>query len=130
MSIDEKDLDPSELESFTKYFNDWKGVLPPSKASLIAIPRFYEKTPVEDESGTSNLQQKLREEARSLFLQKKSRELLDNVELKEIWNCLEQNHTPPVVDDDRMINYAGFKIVATKVSSKATQFFTPSVFGK
>lgn len=63
------------------------------------VPRFYWKLPSEEDV----LRQKLREEARSTFLQRMSRQLLDNSELKALWLLLDQHQTnadEQVGDDD------------------------------
>ena len=48
------------------------------------IPRFYFALPKE----TEIVKLKLREEARAVFLQRKSRELIDNDELQKLWFTL------------------------------------------
>lgn len=127
-------LDPIDIELLTKYYEEWTGPgtttsikVPEPKETALRIPLFYEKPPPDaddDDSAsatTSNtLRQKLREEARSLFLQKKSRELLDNTELKELWGYLDMHHTPPVVDEEKMIN---FKQVKATIATKRHSFY-------
>eukprot|EP00112_Aurelia_sp_Birch-Aquarium-sp1_P015360 Seg3398.4 transcript_id=Seg3398.4/GoldUCD/mRNA.D3Y31 product="Serine/threonine-protein phosphatase 2A regulatory subunit B'' subunit gamma" protein_id=Seg3398.4/GoldUCD/D3Y31 len=90
------------------------------------IPRFYFKLPSEDDA----LQQKLREESRAVFLQRRSRELLDNDELHELWNLLEKHQTPPSVGDEQMINYEGFLKVRDEAGEKSKHFFKPIIFAK
>lgn len=90
------------------------------------IPRFYFKLPSEDDV----LQQKLREESRAVFLQRKSRELLDNDELHELWNLLEKFQTPPSVGEEQMINYEGFLKVRDEAGVKCTNFFKAIIFAK
>lgn len=72
------------------------------------IPRFYHKLPRNNDM----LALKLREEARTLFLQKRSKELLDNNELKTLWNILQKNSTPPSINNEHFINYDDFLHVA------------------
>ena len=55
------------------------------------IPTFFRALPPEDDV----LRQKLREEARAEFLQRRSKALLDNEELKRLWTLLDSNATPP-----------------------------------
>lgn len=74
------------------------------KNTFDVIPRFYHKLPRSNDA----LAQKLREEARTLFLQKRSRELLDNNELKTLWNILQKNYTPPVINNEHFIDYDDF----------------------
>uniref|UniRef100_A0A3Q3DAR4 Uncharacterized protein n=1 Tax=Hippocampus comes TaxID=109280 RepID=A0A3Q3DAR4_HIPCM len=66
-----------EMDLFTKYYSEWKGGSDKNK-SYKNIPRFYFRLPAEDEV----LLQKLREESRAVFLQRKSREPLDHEELQ------------------------------------------------
>ncbi|KAJ6655667.1 hypothetical protein lerEdw1_004903 [Lerista edwardsae] len=82
--------------------------------------------PAEDEI----LLQKLREESRAVFLQRKSRELLDNEELQNLWFLLDKHQTPPMMGDEAMINYESFLKVGEKAGSKCKQFFTAKVFAK
>ncbi|KFP48714.1 Serine/threonine-protein phosphatase 2A regulatory subunit B'' subunit gamma, partial [Cathartes aura] len=74
----EQELKDEEMELFTKYYMEWKGGRKSGNTSYTNIPRFYYRLPAEDEV----LLQKLREESRAVFLQRKSRELLDNEELQ------------------------------------------------
>ncbi|KAG1697885.1 Serine/threonine-protein phosphatase 2A regulatory subunit B'' subunit gamma [Nymphon striatum] len=90
------------------------------------IPRFYFKLPSEDEF----VRQKLREEARAVFLQRKSKELLDNDELMSLWVQLDKNHTPPVIGEELMINYSDFLKVADEIGEKCRQYFTPKIYAK
>lgn len=69
--------------------------------SYKVIPYFYHKLP----KSTDLLAQKLREEARTLFLQKRSKELLDNNELKTLWNIFQKNCTQPTINNEQFINY-------------------------
>ena len=77
-------LDEDEL--FKKEYLDMKGQnLPREDKSYKVIPQFYKSLPTEDDV----LQQKLREEARAQFLQRRSKLLLDNAELKvrRLYTC-------------------------------------------
>uniref|UniRef100_A0A8C6SMP8 Protein phosphatase 2, regulatory subunit B'', gamma n=1 Tax=Neogobius melanostomus TaxID=47308 RepID=A0A8C6SMP8_9GOBI len=78
----EEEKKAEETELFTKYYTEWKGG-GDKDASYKNIPRFYYRLPAEDEI----LLQKLREESRAVFLQRKSRELLDNEELQIFFYC-------------------------------------------
>lgn len=51
------------------------------------VPHFYAGLPPEDDE----LRQKLREEARAQFLQRRNKALLDNEELKALYSLLEAN---------------------------------------
>lgn len=65
-----------------------------------------------------------------MFLQRKSRELLDNDELQNLWFLLDKHHTPPVIGDDQMINYEDFLKVGEKAGAKCRRFFSATVFAK
>ena len=56
-------------------------------AALSVVPPFYVSLPPEND----DLRQKLREEARAQFLQRRSKALLDNEELKALYSLLESN---------------------------------------
>lgn len=73
-----------EEELFKKEYLEMKGGGSPAAASYRVIPQFYKPLPRDDEV----LQQKLREEARAQFLQRRSKLLLDNAELKVINDVL------------------------------------------
>lgn len=89
------------------------------------IPRFHYKLPPDD----NILQQKLREESRARFLQRRSAELLDNDELERLWQILDENRSPPARDKP-MIDYGDFKKVGALCGKKYAQFFTAKVFNK
>uniref|UniRef100_A0A4W3GKA7 Serine/threonine-protein phosphatase 2A regulatory subunit B'' subunit gamma n=1 Tax=Callorhinchus milii TaxID=7868 RepID=A0A4W3GKA7_CALMI len=97
-------LGENEMELFTQYYVEWRGGRKKSNMSYKSIPRFYYKLPAEDEI----LLQKLREESRAVFLQRKSRELLDNEELQNLWFLLDKHQTPPLIGEEAMINYEIF----------------------
>ncbi|XP_071550751.1 serine/threonine-protein phosphatase 2A regulatory subunit B'' subunit gamma-like [Panulirus ornatus] len=114
---------------FEKYYCEWKGINRESTANrsgtgyslLPVIPKFYHKLPPEDDQ----LLQKLREESRAVFLQRRSRELLDNDELKNLWMLLDEHG-----DEEQMINYEDFLKVAEQAGPKCKQYFQPSTFCK
>ncbi len=55
---------------------------------------------------------------RAVFLQRRSRELLDNDELQGLWFLLDKHHTPPLVGEEQMINYEDFLQVASEAGPK------------
>ncbi|KAF6040024.1 PPP2R3C [Bugula neritina] len=121
----------SEEAEFLKIYSDLKKSIPGSKdsadsPSYHAIPKFFFKIPSEDEL----LQQKLREEARAVFLQRRSRQLLDNDELQSLWYLLDKKNTPPAVGEDKMINYKSFKEAALEAGPKFRPFFSATSFAK
>lgn len=89
-----------------------------------SIPQFYFKLP------DNNVSQKLREESRTLFLQKRSRELLDNNELKSLWTILEKNFTPPLLCDEQYINYDDYQKVVGLVSDKCKRYLSALTFAR
>ncbi|XP_074146784.1 serine/threonine-protein phosphatase 2A regulatory subunit B'' subunit gamma isoform X3 [Sminthopsis crassicaudata] len=122
----EKELKEEEMDLFTKYYTEWKGGRKNANAFYKSIPRFYYRLPAEDEV----LLQKLREESRAVFLQRKSRELLDNEELQNLWFLLDKHQTPPMIGEEAMINYENFLKVGEKSGPKCKQFFMAKVFAK
>ncbi|XP_035757942.1 serine/threonine-protein phosphatase 2A regulatory subunit B'' subunit gamma isoform X3 [Egretta garzetta] len=114
------------MELFTKYYMEWKGGRKSVNTSYTNIPRFYYRLPAEDEV----LLQKLREESRAVFLQRKSRELLDNEELQNLWFLLDKHQTSPMIGEEAMINYENFLKVGEKAGPKCKQFFTAKIFAK
>ena len=120
------------------------------------IPTFFRALPPEDDV----LRQKLREEARAEFLQRRSKALLDNEELKRLWTLLDSNATPPSsaapatvgvskepapssspsaesgggggsgAGGEQMIGYEEYKKVSRLAGEKCRPFFTAMVFAK
>lgn len=86
----------------------------PEKSSYKIIPNFHHKLPKNNDT----VAQKLREEARTLFLQKRSKELLNNNELKTLWNILQMNHTQPCINNDQYINYTDYLRVVELAGEK------------
>ncbi|KAK0178320.1 hypothetical protein PV328_002280 [Microctonus aethiopoides] len=124
---DAAEIEKEEEKNFETFYREWKG----SKAedndtTYKVIPKFYFKLPKEDEI----LPRKLREETRALFLQRRSRQLLDNNELKALWVLLDKNHSPPLAGDEQLINYEDFKQVGKLVGPKCAPYFTAVVFAK
>ncbi|XP_065662240.1 serine/threonine-protein phosphatase 2A regulatory subunit B'' subunit gamma isoform X4 [Hydra vulgaris] len=116
-----------EHQLMLKYYEEYKAKLSSNNSSNSSgIPRFYFKLPTDDDV----LQQKLREESRAVFLQRKSKELLDNDELHELWNLLEKHSVPPPNGDEQMIDYEGFLKVKEEAVSKCSQFFKPITYAK
>ncbi|XP_042900064.1 serine/threonine-protein phosphatase 2A regulatory subunit B'' subunit gamma [Parasteatoda tepidariorum] len=123
VSYQQQEVKENEINQETlKLYLDWSKEEKFSKG----IPRFYYKVPNEDNS----LQQKLRDEARAVFIERKNKELLDNEDLKELWMLLEQNLSPPFTTGDHMINYADFKKVKNKCHDKFKSYFTAKNFCK
>ena len=72
----------------------------------------------------------LREEARAHFLQRRSRQLLDNTELKELWVILDTHTTPPAAGEEQMMDYDQYRAVTALVSAKCRGYLTPTLFAK
>ncbi|XP_013783319.1 serine/threonine-protein phosphatase 2A regulatory subunit B'' subunit gamma-like [Limulus polyphemus] len=113
----------SEEELFRKIYTEWKGC---NSETNTKIPPFYFQLPAEDDL----LQQKLREESRAVFLQRKSKELLDNDELKALWVLLDKHQSPPLIGDEQMINYKDFLKVAQQTGPKCKQYFKATIYAK
>lgn len=84
--------------------------------SYKTLPKFYFKLPRPDDV----LSQKLREETRAQFLQKKSKELLDNSELKHLWSLLEKTNPSTNVgsNDELIIDYMQFRKLREEAGPK------------
>lgn len=90
----------TEINDFNKIYSNKKK----SRNVAKEIPKFFFKTPKE----TDALAQKLREDSRALFLQKRSEEQLEHNELNELWNLLEKTQNPAAYSDEHFINYTDF----------------------
>ncbi|CAL1536952.1 unnamed protein product [Lymnaea stagnalis] len=117
-----KSSQEEELEIFTNLYKKYKG----NEGDHRNVPTLYSKLPSEDQP----LLLKLREESRALFLQRRSRELLDNDELQKLWFLLDKHHTHPLNVDEQMINYEDFLKVQDEAGPKCKPFFQASVFSK
>jgi len=95
-------------------------------SSFQTIPSFYRALPKENEL----IKLKLREEARAVFLQRKSRELVDNDELQKLWFLLEGNKSGEPVNDEAMITFTNFQKVGDLSDPKCACFFTARTFFK
>ncbi|XP_017761965.1 PREDICTED: actin-binding protein anillin-like [Eufriesea mexicana] len=125
--VKSEDNEKREDEYFQKIYEQWKGAKAKDKdLTYKVIPKFYFKLPKEDEI----LPQKLREETRALFLQRRSRQLLDNNELKALWVLLDKHHSPPLSGEEQLINYEDFKKVGKLAGAKCSPYFTAVVFAK
>uniref|UniRef100_A0A182RB76 Serine/threonine-protein phosphatase 2A regulatory subunit B'' subunit gamma n=1 Tax=Anopheles funestus TaxID=62324 RepID=A0A182RB76_ANOFN len=98
----------------------------PAVDSYRYIPRFHFELP----KSADSLAQKLREEARTLFLQKRSKELLDNGEFKLLWSLLEKHHSPPIVGDEQYINYENYCKVGMIAGEKFHRYLTATTFSR
>ena len=83
------------------------------------IPQFYKSPPADEDL----LQQKLREEARAQFLQRRSKMLLDNAELKELWVVLDSHTSGPPLGEEQMMDWDQFCVVRKIVSEKCREYF-------
>nr|CAD7262999.1 unnamed protein product [Timema shepardi] len=124
--IDKTENERRESEYFSKYYEEGKKGKDDPKESYSVIPKFYYKLPREEDV----LAQKLREEARAIFLQRRGKQLLNNTELKALWVLLDKHHSPPHSDEEQMINYQDFLHVANLGGPKCRPYFTPTVFAK
>ncbi|CAH2231728.1 jg14310 [Pararge aegeria aegeria] len=124
-SITKEESEKVELETFKQLY---KPKLDGEEETYKKIPKFYFKLPNRDDI----LAQKLREETRAQFLQKKSKELLDNSELKHLWSLLEKsNGSYSMANSDELtIDYLQFKKLKDESGPKYRPYFTAEVFGR
>ncbi|KAJ0171555.1 hypothetical protein K1T71_013105 [Dendrolimus kikuchii] len=124
-STTKEESDKMEVETFKQLY---KPKLDSNKDSYKRIPKFYFKLPRSDET----LAQKLREETRAQFLQKKSKELLDNNELKQLWSLLEKSNGSysTTNNDELVIDYFQFRKIRDESGPKYRPYFTAEVFGR
>ncbi|KAL0812062.1 hypothetical protein ABMA28_009452 [Loxostege sticticalis] len=124
-SITKEESEKIEIETFKQLY---KPKLEADEESYKKIPKFYYKLPRPDDT----LAQKLREETRAQFLQKKSKELLDNSELKHLWSLLEKSNGSYSMsnNDELMIDYFQFKKIRDEAGPKYRPYFTAEVFGR
>ncbi|CAF3488248.1 unnamed protein product [Adineta steineri] len=130
-----------ELDLFTKYLKEERNAshqndLTPnrkldtntdvtkaySQQHMPTIPRFYEHIP------NDPLGMKLREEARALFLHRKSQEVISSDEANNLLTLLEENATPPHDPESPKINYDDFIRVVQKSSPDIANLFPPTLF--
>ena len=83
--------------------------------SFDVIPQFHKVLPGEEDV----LQQKLRAQ----FLQRKSKLLLDNAELKELWVILDSHTSGAPVGEDQMMDWDQYCVVRSLVSDKCREYF-------
>merc|ERR1719189_1635212 len=120
-------MKPSKSEEdklFSEEYLSMRG--PASGSSYRVIPQFYKSPPAEEDV----LQQKLREEARAQFLQRRSKMLLDNAELKELWVVLDSHTAGPPVGEEQMMDFEQFTAVRSLVTAKCRDHFKSQVFAK
>jgi len=117
-----------EEEMFRKEYLDMRGGVRvgEGRGSFSVIPQFYKPLPGEEDV----LQQKLREEARAQFLQRRSKLLLDNAELKELWVVLDTHTSGPPLGEEQMMDWDQFCLVRGLVSPKCKEYFKHQVFAK
>ncbi|XP_026499887.1 serine/threonine-protein phosphatase 2A regulatory subunit B'' subunit gamma-like [Vanessa tameamea] len=125
MCTSKEESEKTELETFKQLY---KPKLEGDEETYKKIPKFYFKLPRADDV----LAQKLREETRAQFLQKKSKELLDNSELKHLWSLLEKsNGSYSMANSDELtVDYLQFKKIRDEAGPKYRPYFTAEVFGR
>lgn len=90
------------------------------------IPKFFHAPPPQN----SALRQNLRKEAHSLFLQKRSQELLDNDELGALWTLLEKHCTQVTPVGQQLISYDDYQKLLEAVSTKCRKYLTARLYAK
>lgn len=91
------------------------------------IPKFYYKPP---NPSTNNIRQNLRKEAHSLFLQKRTQQLLDNEELNTLWEILEKSSSQVTPMGQQLITYDDYLKVRDSVSPKCRKYLSATLFAK
>ncbi|XP_072948344.1 serine/threonine-protein phosphatase 2A regulatory subunit B'' subunit gamma-like [Epargyreus clarus] len=124
-STTREESEKTEIDTFKQLY---KPRLDGEKHSYNKVPKFFFKLPRPDEV----LAQKLREETRAQFLQKKSKELLDNSELKHLWSLLEKSNGSYTManNDELTIDYMQFRKLRDSAGPKYRHYLTAEVFGR
>ena len=111
---------------FLRLLEEEKALEEKKNPSFKAIPKFFFKKPKEKED---SLYHRVRQEARTRFLQNKTSEVLEKEDLEKLWYLLKEHVSMPE-DGTERINYDQFIFVSTKLPNKCQQFFTASTFLK
>ena len=85
---------------FLKLLEDEKQIEEEKNSSYKNIPRFFYKKP----NNENSLYFRVRQEARTRFLQNKTAEVLDKEDLEQLWYLLKENISLPE-DNTERINY-------------------------
>jgi len=116
-----------ESELFEKFYYCGKGnCVELRNKTYKDIPKFHNPVVIDEES----LPCKLREDARGLFLRRRSSSLLDNEELKSLWALLHGDECPSDADNEIFITYDDFKQIAGSSNDKCRPYFSAEVFAK
>ena len=110
---------------FLKLLKEEQKIEEEKEPSYKTIPKFFYKKP----SNKNLLYFRVRQEARTRFLQIKKSEELNKKDLTILWHILKENISPPEDGTDR-INYDQFVSVSRMLDPKWRQFFSPSTFLK
>eukprot|EP01135_Chromosphaera_perkinsii_P011787 Nk52_evm33s2496 gene=Nk52_evmTU33s2496 len=115
-----------EYQLTEEYYNRLRKSKPRSGGSYDIIPQFFfkSKSIVEDNS----IQVKLKQEARTLFLQRKTKEKLKGPDLEYMWKILQDNLSGDPKDE--AINYEDFKTAAMQMQPNCQAFFKSRIFFK
>ena len=106
-----------------------------AEVTASALPPLHSRLPQPEDA----IRTKLREEARAEFLQRRSKALLDNEELKQLWTLLDSHAQPSeplssstssASEVEQMLDYGEYRTVASRAGPKCAPFFTAAVFAK
>ncbi|OTF80520.1 hypothetical protein BLA29_007442 [Euroglyphus maynei] len=106
---------------------------------LNRIPEFYRNNNRNTNNTENIICAKLREQARLLFLNRLSKETIQNEELQQLWLLLEKNvhslsnnNNDGEMNDEQMINYLEFNQIRQQldVDSKLRKYFTATIFAR
>ena len=120
-----QEIDAETDAYFLKFIQDEKEFKNKGDASFKKIPRFYQKSNLNE----SPLSFKIRQEARTRFLHHKTAEILDKEDLEKLWTLLRENISPPD-DEKERINYNSFLTISSMLPAKCHHFFSASTFLK
>ncbi|CAD8064693.1 unnamed protein product [Paramecium sonneborni] len=121
-----QEIDDETDQLFLDYIEQARKKEQEEDPSYKKIPKFFQKASVTNEN---QLSFRVRQEARTRFLNHKTGEILDKEDLEKLWTELKNNISPPD-DKKERINYNSFLTIASLLPIKCRHFFSASTFLK
>ncbi|CAK81725.1 unnamed protein product (macronuclear) [Paramecium tetraurelia] len=121
-----QEIDDETDQLFLDYIEQARKKEQEEDPSYKKIPKFFQKASVTNEN---QLSFRVRQEARTRFLNHKTGEILDKEDLEKLWTELKNNISPPD-DKKERINYNSFLTIASQLPIKCRHFFSASTFLK
>ncbi|CAD8060591.1 unnamed protein product [Paramecium primaurelia] len=121
-----QEIDDETDQQFLDYIEQARKKEQEEDPSYKKIPKFFQKASVTNEN---QLSFRVRQEARTRFLNHKTGEILDKEDLEKLWTELKNNISPPD-DKKERINYNSFLTIASLLPIKCRHFFSASTFLK